>query len=167
MPLQIWTSSAYSTVYRCGGWAFVRLGQGQISGAAGGDRHTTAERMALAGLAAALRDLPDVESAGAVHIVTTGPELMALASLLAGLDGQAPSTGPGDNLDLWAPIVTAAKGRRLGLSRAPIDAEIPTAFTAAWAELGRDKAKTSGPFVSAIPKTNLSKIKGLATHNVL
>jgi hypothetical protein len=162
MSLQIWMSSAYSTVYRCGGWAYVRQGsQGDLSGAAGGDRHTTGERTALLGLAAALRDLPGAASAGTIRIATTSLELMAFAAVVAGLGGETPSAGPAENLDLWAQIAAAARGRRLGLARAPLDAFSPTAFTTAWAELARDKAKTSGVFLSPIPKANLSKVKGL------
>jgi hypothetical protein len=161
MTFQIWISSAYSTVYRCGGWAFVRQGQGQLTGAAGGDRHTTAERTALIGLAAALKDLPDAKTAGIVSLLTTGPELTPFAGVLASVASAQPSAGPGDNLDLWAPIVAAAQGRLLRLSRAPLDPLSPTGFTTAWAELGSDKAKASGPFTAAIPKANLLKIKGL------
>jgi len=165
MSTQIWISAAYSTVYRCGGWAYVRQDQGQVSGAAGGDRHTTADRTALAGLAAALRDLPDMKAAPAVSIATTSLELMAFSAVLAALGGATPSTGPGDNLDLWAPIAASAKGRRLTVSRAALDPHAPSAFSTAWAELGRDKAKTTGAFVSAIPKANLAKVKGLVARN--
>jgi len=165
MSIEIWISAAYSTVYRCGGWAYLRQGAGTVGGAAGGDRHTTAERVALAGLAAALQGLPDAKAAGSVRIHTPDQELMGFARLLAALGGAAPAPAPADNLDLWTPIAAAAKGRRMSLSRAPLDTHAPTAFTAAWAELGRDKAKTSGAFVSAIPKANLAKVKGLPVHN--
>jgi hypothetical protein len=157
-PIQIWTCAAYHPAYRCGGWAFIRVGQGPVTGAAGGERHTTAPRMALSGLLSALRDPPsEPASASGFSIATTSPELAPFAGFLANLG----APGPEEDLDLWAQIVTAAKGRPLKLVRTPLEPRTPAAFVAAWADLARDKAKASGPFTSAIPKPNLAKIPGL------
>jgi hypothetical protein len=158
--LRIWTCAAYHDAYLCGGWASLRAGGGQIIGAAGGERRTTASRMALAGLAAALRDLPPGSD---IAIRTTSPDLARFAGLLASL-GQTPQTAtppPEADLDLWARIITAATGRRLTLIPTPLEPDGPLAFATAWANLARDKAKTSGPFAAPIPRANLSKVAGL------
>ncbi|HEY2660033.1 MAG TPA: ribonuclease H [Caulobacteraceae bacterium] len=159
--VQIWTCAAHHSVFRCGGWASVRLSAGLVTGVAGGERNTTARRMALAGLVAALRDLPSADSsssAGLVRVHTTSPELAAFAGFLA---DSAAGASPDEDLDLWAQIVTAAKGRRLDLVRAPVHPGSPMAFAAAWADLGMDKAKARGPFTAAIPKPNLAQVRGL------
>jgi ribonuclease HI len=157
-PIQIWLSAAHLPVYRCGGWASVRVDQGQRSGLAGGERNTTAGRIALAGLAAALRDLPP---AAAVEIQTTSAELAAHAGVIA---GHGPQTQPPtENLDLWAEIIAASAGRRLTLVHAPAATGTPLRFAAAWAELSRDKAKATGAFTAAIPKPNLARVVGLPT----
>ena len=161
-PTRLWTCAAYLPAYRCGGWAFIRIGQGPVTGAAGGERHTTAARMALSGLLAALRDPPsEPASAGGFSIQTTSPELAPFAGFLANLGAPNPSAAPEEDLDLWAQIAAAAKGRPLKLVRTPLEPRTPAAFVAAWADLARDKAKASGPFTSAIPKPNLAKIPGL------
>ncbi len=163
-PIRIWTCAAYSPVYRCGGWAAVRAGQGLATGAAGGERSTTARRMALSGLAAALRDLApsrDPTSSGLISIETTSPELGEFARFLAGLGEPTQAAGPDEDLDLWAQISVAAKGRRLSLVRTPLEAGTPIAFASAWADLAQDKAKATGAFATAIPKANLAKIPGL------
>jgi ribonuclease HI len=162
--IRIWIAVAHSPAYRCGGWAAVRVCEGQVAGAAGGERKTTAGRMALCGLATALRDLPpldDPASAAPVRIPTTSAELAAFAGFLASLAEPTQAAAPEEDLDLWARIFTAAKGRRLELSYAPPTAGTPGAFAAAWADLAFDKAKAKGAFASAIPKPNLAKIPGL------
>jgi hypothetical protein len=148
----IWICAAHHAAFRCGGWAFVREVQGQVSGAAGGERATTARRMALAGLAAGLRDLPAGETA--VSVRTTSGELASLPQVLAG------TVSPEADLDLWAQIAAGAKGRRLALLRVAAEPRTASAFAAAWAELAMDKAKATGPFSAAIPKPNLAKALG-------
>jgi len=163
-PIQIWTCAAFHPAYGCGGWASVRSAQGQLTGAAGGQRNTTARRMALAGLAAALRDLPpggEPIASGPIDIRTTSPELALFADVLNSLGQPTQSAPPSEDLDLWAPILTASAGRRLTLVRVPLEPGTPMAFTAAWAELARDKAKAGGAFTAAIPKGNLAKVPGL------
>ena len=162
--IRIWTCAAYSPVYRCGGWAAVRDSQGLVTGAAGGERNTTVRRTALSGLAAALRDLPPVDdptSTGPISVRTTSPELAEFAGFLASLGEPTQPVGPDEDLDLWAQISTAAKGRRLSLTSTPPEAGAPIAFTSAWADLALDKAKSTGAFATAIPKVNLAKIPGL------
>jgi ribonuclease HI len=155
--IQVWTVSAYLSAYKCGGWAYVRQVGAALSGAAGGERYVTAERMELAGLAAALSGLPKTDAPLVIH--TSSARLVASAGLIA---GAAPEGDPPyEDLDLWAKIVTAAKGRKVRVVRAAPEPRTPLAFAAAWAELGRDKAKASGAFTSAIPKPNLAKVQGL------
>lgn len=164
-PIQIWTCSAFLPAYGCGGWASVRNSQGQLTGAAGGERHTTPRRLALAGLAAALRGLPpsgDPAANGPVDIRTTSPDLALFADVLASLGKPAQGVLPDEDLDLWAQILAASAGRRLTLTRTPLQPDTPIAFTTAWAELARDKTKAGGPFTAVIPKANLAKVPGLA-----
>ena len=161
-PIRIWICAAYHPVYHCGGWAAVRAGQGAVLGVAGGERQTTASRMALSGLAAALRDLPLTDGHDPIGVQTTSPELAGFAPLLASLAQPSQAGAPDEDLDLWARISTAAKGRRLDLVRIPHAPATPIAFAAAWAELARDKVKAAGPFTSAIPKPNLAQVPGLA-----
>jgi hypothetical protein len=161
-PIQIWTSAAFHPGFRCGGWASVRVVGAAVTGAAGGERDTTAGRMALAGLAAGLRDLPSGAGAAGVASIgirTTNPDLARLADTLGSL---GPAALPEENRDLWSQILTASAGRRLILTLEPLKPGAPTAFTTAWAELARDKAKAGGPFSAGIPKSNLAKVAGLA-----
>ena len=161
---RIWTCAAHSPIYRCGGWAAVRAGLGLVTGVAGGERNTTVRRTALSGLAAALRDLPPVDektSGGPISIQTTSAELAEFAGFLASLGEPTQPAGPDEDLDLWARISTAVKGRRLSVTRTPLEAGAPIAFTSAWADLALDKAKSTGAFATAIPKVNLVKIPGL------
>lgn len=155
--VRIWTAASHHSAFRCGGWAFVREAGGGLTGAAGGDRYVTAERMELAGLAAALGDLP--KGAVSLTIHTTSARLARAGGLIA---GTAPEEdAPSEDLDLWARIVTAAKGRTVRLVRVAADPRTPVAFAVAWADLARDKAKAAGAFSSAIPKPNLAKVMGL------
>jgi hypothetical protein len=156
-PIPIWTCAAFHPAYLCGGWAFVRAG----AGAAGGERRTTASRMALTGLAGALRDVPP---GAEVEIRTTSPELALFAPVLETLGQKSQIAPPEDDLDLWARIITAATGRRLTLILSPLEPGGPAAFVAAWADLARDKAKATGPFTAAIPKANLAKVAGLGAR---
>lgn len=155
--IRLWTCAAHHSAFRCGGWATVRAIGGAATGLAGGDRKTTAERMALSGLAAGLADLP--ASAGPIEIETASPELSAFTAILADL--AAPTgDGPVEDLDLWARILSAAKGRRLRTSHRPPAPDTTGAFAAAWADFAMDKAKARGPFTTAIPRANLAKIAG-------
>ena len=162
--IRIWTCAAHSPVYGCGGWAAVRVGPGLVAGVAGGERNTTASRTALSGLAAALRDQPPADgstSSDPISIQTTSPELAGFGDFLASLGQPSQPVGPDEDLDLWAQISTAAKGRRFRPVLTPLEVGTPSAFASAWADLARDKAKATGAFATAIPKANLAKIPGL------
>jgi hypothetical protein len=157
--IQIWTCPSHHAAFLCGGWAYVRTIDGQLTGAAGGERATTSHRMALAGLAAALSDLPPVKpgaAAGVVTVHTSSAELAGFAAL-------APGAGPGVGADLWAQVVKQLGGRKLDLVQVSVQPRTPMAFAAAWAETARDKAKSTGAFKAVIPKINLAKIVGLPT----
>lgn len=155
-PIRIWTAASHHAAFRCGGWAFVREAGGALTGAAGGERQTTAERTELAGLAAALADLPK-DAAATVH--TPSKRVAGFARWVAG--EAAGEDAPQEDLDLWARIVAAARGRSVRFVWAQAERRTPGAFCAAWAELARDKAKMGGAFVAAIPKPNLAKVEGV------
>ncbi|CAN7368742.1 ribonuclease H [Phenylobacterium sp. LjRoot219] len=147
----IWLEISHHAAFRVGGWAFVRREpDGALVGYAGGERRIEAERTALAALIAALKDLGPKP----VRILTASAPIAAIpARIKAAQAGEDPPT---DNLDLWAQAMTALGGGNVELARAPTG-DRTTAFAAAWAELGRDRAKDKGPFTSAIPKPNLAK----------
>ena len=147
--VRIWVETSYNTAFRCGGWAFVSAEGTALAGAAGGERTPSPERIALAGLAEALKGLPP--KAG-VEVRSGDPLVIAAHRRLAG-GGEAPS----EDLELWAQISTALKGRPARFAAAANERRTPTAFAVAWAELGRDKAKNAGAFRASIPKTNLAK----------
>jgi ribonuclease HI len=156
--LRIWARSSHHAAFRCGGWAWVRQdGHGEPVGQAGGERNTTAPRMALAALAAALKDAPkgpltldlaDLALARAVHRIAQGPAF-------------TPEEAPAEDLDLWAQLTTALAGRQVAFTpaaAAPFKGG-PAAFAQAWADLAQDKAKAAGPFAAAIPRANLAKVR--------
>ena len=119
--------------------------------------------MALAGLAAGLARLAPVpagDAARPIRIETGNPALAVFAGILANL-GRPAGDAPDQDLDLWARIITAAKGHRLELVLIPPAANTPIAFAAAWADLAMDRAKGRGAFTAAIPRANLSRIAGL------
>lgn len=155
-PIRIWLSAAHHAAFRCGGWAYVHEAGGALSGAAGGERNVTAGRIELAGLAAALADLPP---GAAVSLHTASPALLRAGRLIAGT--ASGEEAPAEDLDLWARVTAAAKGRTVRLVRAETGRRTPTAFADAWADLARDKAKATGAFTNAIPKPNLAKVMGL------
>ncbi len=135
---------------------------GQLTGTAGGERNTTAARMALAGLAAGLADLPPPETGQAsrtIAIETNSQALAAFSTTLATLSATS-DNAPETNLDLWARIITGAKGRRLALTLVPMKPETGIAFVAAWADLAMDRGKTRGAFAMAIPRINLARMPG-------
>jgi hypothetical protein len=147
---RIWIEINHHAAFRSGGWAYVVAEGSALTGAAGGERAGSAERIALAGLVEALKGVP----AGArIEVLSASPSVIAAYRRLTALVAEEP---PGEDLELWAQLSTALKGRPVRFAPAASAPRTPTAFAAAWAELARDKAKTS-PFRAAIPKTNLSK----------
>jgi len=157
-PTRIWARASHHAAFRCGGWAWVRdEGRAGPAGQAGGERNTTAARVALAGLAAALKDAPKGDLAldladralvVAVRRLTVGPAFTS-------------DEAPTEDLDLWAQLSTALARRAVTVSLASGEAFKggPEGFAQAWAELAQDKAKAAGPFTAAIPKANLAKLK--------
>ena len=140
----------------------MRSFDGQLIGTAGGERNTTVARMALAGLAAVLADLPTLktdQSSQTIAIETNSPTLAAFSTTLATLEATS-ENAPEAELDLWARIITGAKGRRLALTLVPTKPETGTAFVAAWADLAMDRCKTRGAFTMAIPRINLARMPG-------
>lgn len=156
MTVNIWTAAAYHAAFRCGGWAYVREGAPELAGAAGGDRNTTLEQTAFAGLAAALKTLPKAQTPVQVH--TPHPELVGLSTCLKA--GAAPDDLSAEVQASWRTILHLATLRPIQIVYGPPLAKTPIAFVFAWAELARDKAKASGHFISPIPKPNLAKMPG-------
>lgn len=151
-PVRIWIAAAHDAAHLNGGWAYVRAGD-EVQGMAGGDRRTTRARTVLAGFAAALKDLP----AGApLTVVAPRPDALVLHQLLK--PPKDPST---EDLDLRAALARTLVDRTWTLALADPDAPTPSTFVAAWADMASEKAKMSGAFTAAIPKTNLAKVKGL------
>lgn len=147
--IRIWVETSYNTAFRCGGWAYVTAEGRAFSGAAGGERTPSMERVALVGLADALKALP---AKFEIEIHSGNPHVLGAPRRIAG-EGDPPS----DNLELWAQILTVSKDRPVRFFTAANALRTPTAFALAWADLARDKAKAAGAFRSAIPKANLAK----------
>ena len=150
MTTRLWIETTYHAAFRLGGWAYVCEVGGHVTGYAGGDRNLTGERLLLAGMAAAIKDIP----AGPVKVLTANPALMAIGRALLA----PPSEPPAEDLDLWAQLLSAAKGRSLSFAVAQAGPKTPAAFLAAWAEVGQTRAKVAGRFTAAIPKSNLSTL---------
>jgi hypothetical protein len=149
--IRIWVEISHSAAFRAGGWAFVRAEGRALSGAVGGERTASADRIALEGLLAALGDLP---STAAIEVLSATPRLAAIGRALAELE--AGGEAAAEELPLWAQLGAALKARPVRFAAAVNQLRTPTAFATAWADLARDKAKTR-PFRAAIPKTNLAK----------
>lgn len=158
--LHVWAGSDCLTG-GYGGWAFVRLRGPAASGAAGGQRKTTAQRMALAGLVEALAapepDRPPVvlHTANA-HVLTSIRQLAGWrAAGWTDADGQ-----PIADADLWEQLAKAlsqfgpAKIVRL---ESPVAGKDAASFVHGWASLAADKVKGVASFRAAIPKPNLAK----------
>jgi len=149
-PARIWLEISHHAAFRVGGWAFVRADGVGVAGHAGGDRRISAERTALAGLAAALAHA----GAGPVRLETASALVAAIPARIRA--AEASEDAPAEDLDLWAQAMRALAARPVEVVRVGSTAQ-PTAFAAAWAELARDRAKDKGSFASAIPKPNLAK----------
>jgi hypothetical protein len=149
--VRVWIAAAHDAGLRHGGWAFVRA-DGEATGWAGGDRRTTRARMALAGFAAALKDLPS----GELRVVAPRPDALVLQTLL-----KPPAEPPKDDLDLRAALAKALAGRAWTLAVGDPAGPTALAFAVAWADMAAGKARTGGAFTAAIPKTNLAKAPGL------
>ena len=151
-PVRIWLEVAHHTAFRIGGWAFVRLDAGEVSGSAGGERRIDVERTSLAAIAAALAGVPQ---GAIVELQTSSPLLLAIPGRIAA--AEAGDNPPTENLDLWAQAATALRRLQLVSRSAEPASGTPTAFAAAWADFARDRAKNKGAFTASIPKQNLAK----------
>lgn len=149
--IRIWVEISHQPAFRAGGWAFVRAEGRALTGAAAGDRTASPDAIALAGLLAALEDLPPKFAA---QVLSATPRIVALGRRIAELE--AGGDPPAEDLALWAQASAALKVRPVRFAAASSQPRTPTAFAAAWAELARDKGKTR-PFRAAIPKANLAK----------
>jgi hypothetical protein len=148
--IRIWLETDHQPAFRSSGWAYVLADGGAISGAAGGERTSSPERAALAGLVDALKG---ARAGAGVEVRSAAPPVAAIPRRLAA----AADDPPTEDLELWAQVITALKARPVRFGVAAPAPRTPSAFAAAWAELARDKAKTTGAFRSAIPKPNLAK----------
>lgn len=150
--IRLWVAASHDAAHRNGGWAFVRAGD-EPQGRAGGDRRTTRPRMALTGFLSALKDLPP---GAPLAVVSPRPDALVLHTLL-----KPPADPPNDDPDLRAKLAAALAGRPWTLAVGDPAAPTPTSFAVAWADMASEKAKAGGAFENAIPKTNLTKAKGL------
>ncbi len=153
MSIRIWLETTHHAAFRYGGWAYARQIDGAVSATAGGERSITSGRLELTGLIAALNGLAP---GAAVSVRTSSPGLLAIGRLI--VSPPAPEDAPTEDMDLWAQVLAAAKGRAMTFQAAPRAAQTPAAFLLAWAEVGQDKAKAAGRFSAAIPKSNLAKL---------
>jgi hypothetical protein len=151
-PIRIWVEASHHRAFACGGWAFVRQDGQSLTGKAGGQRATNAERNALSGLAAALEGLP---AGAAVTVASANPVILGVQRRL--LDLKAGRDALTDDLDLWAQLAAALRENPATITASAPQPKTPAAFAAAWAELARDKAKSIGGFQAIIPKPNLAK----------
>jgi hypothetical protein len=150
--VRLWIAASHDAAHRNGGWAFVRAGDEAVS-RAGGDRRTTRARTVLTGFLAALKDLP---AGAALAVVAPRADALILHTLL-----KPPADPPAEDQDLRAVLTKALEGKAWTLAVGDPAGPTPCAFAAAWAETASEKAKMSGAFQIAIPKTNLAKVKGL------
>lgn len=160
MSMKIWIETQYQAAYRTGGYAWLR--DAPRAGAAGGRRDVDGEGLAARALASAFKDLPPGE---ALILHLSQPDLIEGVRQLSARKaaGWRDAEGvPLPDADIWADVAAAVAGRGLSLVRTtPADARTPASFTAAWAELGGEKAKAQGDFQNSIPRPNLAKVPGL------
>jgi hypothetical protein len=154
-PIHLWFHATYNPAYKAGGWAWARLIGGEITGAAGGEKHLSFERLELLGLSNATPGLPEGQ---ALVIHTANSRLAILNQLLtpAGAGEAAPET----ELDVWARLVTALGKRPTRVVIGKAEPNTALGFASAWADLGKDRAK-AGAFKAAIPKANLLRASAL------
>jgi ribonuclease HI len=156
----LWTYTAWNPHGGHGGWAYAARGE-TTAGAAGGERATTAERMALT---AALRALQALGGAKAAALHTPSRALADGAAALPAWRAARwrDETGAAvADADLWAALdgLLTASGAEVRAAPSP-PAGSPSAFVAAWAEFALGKVKATGPFAAPIPKPNLLKFPG-------
>src|SRR4051812_49255075 len=104
---RLFVETTYHAAFRYGGWGVAREIGGAVSGHAGGERNTTAQRIDLMALIAALDGLPP----GPVSIHSASAGVLHAARVLAA--PPEPEAAPSEDLDLWARALKAAQGRVL------------------------------------------------------
>jgi ribonuclease HI len=154
-PVRLWIETTHHPAFRYGGWGIVREDGGTVSGLAGGERNTTAARIDLSALIAALQGLP---AGRTIAIASASPGVTAAARLLAAPPAAGAADAPAEDLDLWAQALRLCSGRALTVQTSQRAPRSAAAFCFAWAEVGQDKAKGQGRFSSAIPKPNLARL---------
>ncbi len=162
MNAKIWIETDHQPVYRAGGFAWLRQAPEGVSGAAGGFRDVDAEAHAARSLLSAIKDLPPGQAV-ALHL--SDPLLIESVRQLGPRRAAGWKDADGAPLPAagaWEAVAKALAGRGLSLVRTDrSDARRPASFCAAWAELGRDRAKSRGDIQNPIPKPNLAKVPGL------
>lgn len=162
MTLRLWIEINHQAPYRTGGWAWLRQDGKAVTGAAGGARDVDIEAFCAHAFQASLVNLP-ADTAVALHL--SEPLMIEAIRTMSARRAAGWTTEAGDlvpEAEAWEAVAKALTGRALSLVRTqPTDARSPAGFAAAWAELGREKAKTKGTFKNLIPKPNLAKIRGL------
>jgi hypothetical protein len=153
--IRLWVETSYHSSFRCGGWAFVRADTGGVMGKAGGERATSEAATARAALLEAFAGLP---STAEVRLLSASAMILR-APALAGVGAADPAA---EDVAFWSALPPLLAGRRVTFTPATAAPRTPTAFTTAWAEQGRDKAKARGPFVAVIPRSNLANAGALA-----
>jgi ribonuclease HI len=150
--VRVWLEVAHHANFRIGGWAFVRLNAGEVSGTAGGARRSDLEQTSLAAIAAGLAGLAQGAD---VELQTSSLLVLAIPGRITA--AEAGENAPVENLELWAQAATALRRVRLVTGRAELAPGGPTAFAVAWADFARDRAKDRGAFTAVIPKPNLAQ----------
>jgi hypothetical protein len=113
--MDIWLEISHHAAFRVGGWAWVRADGASLTGQAGGERGVDAERTALAGLAAALRDLK-----GPIRLHSSSDLVAALAPPQLEVIRTAPEAGtPTAFAAAWAELARD-KAKSRGAFAAPI-----------------------------------------------
>ncbi len=119
-PIRIWLEAAHHGAFRIGGWAFVRSNVGAVSGSAGGQPRIDAAPNALAGIAAALKGLPD---GAAVELHSASPLVLASGVTRPGLVMRPAQPAPGSPSAFTTAWAEFALGR--AKARGAFSAPIP------------------------------------------
>src|SRR4051794_7065011 len=111
-PLHIWLEISHYPAFRMGGWAHVRTDGAAVTGQAGGERRIDAERAALTGLLAALKEATPSRP---VRLLTTSLMVAAIPARIAA--ARAGDNPPTENLDLWAQAMKALASGAVRIDR--------------------------------------------------
>ena len=160
--LRIWTDGLCTDSRGFGGWAYVRLWNGEARGVAGGERQATTPRMELTPVLRVLSDLSDIPVATPITLHSDSAVLMGGAGQIGAWRTGGWLDAKGDPVaerDLWEQIAAVTLVRPVTfvrVSSTPSDRH-PEGFVAAWSDFAREKCKAAGAFTWAIPKPNMAK----------